>query len=176
MAMLGYTMMPGKGDTDLLLAAFANELECSCKAVCGCVQSNQDRSDGDRCNMFIRTLPAGEEILISQSLGPGSRGCRLDQNALERAVASVEHNYSARCDLLLINKFGKHEASGRGFRNLIAQALSDHVPVLVGLNSLNQEAFFAFACGLQAAVEPQLDDLLAWFRATECDRKALQDA
>ncbi|MEM1286338.1 MAG: DUF2478 domain-containing protein [Pseudomonadota bacterium] len=176
MAILGYTMMPGKGDTDLLLAAFARELERSGKAVCGCVQSNRDRSDGGKCDMMVRTLPAGEDILISQFLGPGSRGCRLDQNALERAVASVERSYSAECDLLLINKFGKHEASGRGFRNLIALALSDHVPVLVGLNGLNQEAFFEFAGGLQTAVESEPEGLLAWFRASERDRRALQDA
>ncbi|MEM6712429.1 MAG: DUF2478 domain-containing protein [Pseudomonadota bacterium] len=163
MAMLGYTMMPGKGDVDLLLAAFAEELTCSGKTVCGCVQINKDRSDGGRCDMVVRTLPAGEHILISQHLGAGSRGCRMDQNALERAVASVGNAYSADCDLLLINKFGKHEAQGRGFRDLIARAMSDDVPVLVGLNVLNRQAFASFAQGLETSVRPDLKSLLAWF-------------
>ncbi|MEM1376586.1 MAG: DUF2478 domain-containing protein [Pseudomonadota bacterium] len=161
--MLGYTMMPGKGDNDLLLSAFAEQLINDGRDVCGCVQINKDRSDRDHCDMVVRTIPAGEEILISQYLGPGSRGCRLDVNALERAVASVEGAYNTDCDLLLINKFGKHEAQGRGFRDLIARALGDDIPVLVGLNALNKDAFLSFAQGLEAPVEPNLNSLVRWF-------------
>ena len=112
--------------------------------------------------MVVRTLPVGEDILISQHLGTGSRGCRLDQDALERAVASVDRAYSSDCDVLLINKFGKHEAQGRGFRNLIARALSDGVPILVGLNALNRDAFSDFAQGLEAPVDPNLASLIVW--------------
>lgn len=158
-------MMPGKGDTDLLLAAFAGELEKSGKTVCGCVQSNRNTSNGERCDMFIRTLPTGDEFLISQSLGLGSRGCRLDQNALERAVASVEGSYTSTCEVVIINKFGKHEAEGRGFRDVIARALDDNLPVLVGLNRLNEKAFLEFAGGFQTPVEPKLNNLLAWLQS-----------
>lgn len=160
-------MMPGKGDTDLLLASFAERVQHSGRSVCGCVQpTNINPTAENAGGMIIRTLPAGDDILISQHLGPGSGGCRLDQGALEQAVASVERAYSAKCDLLLINKFGKHEAQGRGFRDLIGRAVHDRVPVLVGLNALNEQAFFDFADGLQERVQPDLDALLRWFDQT----------
>ena len=160
--MLAYTMLPGRGDTDLLLATFARAVMDKGHSACGCVQSNIEKGPNQKCDMFVRILPDGEVFLISQTLGPGSRGCRLDQNALERAVAAVEAKYDAHCHLLIINKFGKHEAAGRGFRNLIARAVQDGVPVLVGLNALNSKAFADFAQGLQVQVTPDLDALLAW--------------
>jgi Protein of unknown function (DUF2478) len=49
---------------------------------------------------------------------------------------------------LIINEFGKHEAEGRGFRAVIAKALSEDSPVLVGVNALNLLALEAFENGL----------------------------
>lgn len=51
-------------------------------------------------------------------------------------------------DVLIVNKFGKQEAEGEGFRPVIAAALAVGIPVLVGLNTLNAPAFRSFASGL----------------------------
>ena len=160
--MLAYTMMPGHGDTDLLLARFARTLMDQGRTVCGCVQNNVDKGANHKCDMFVRTLPSDAVFLISQTLGSSSRGCRLNQDALERAVSAVEAAYDADCDLLIINKFGKHEAAGRGFRSIIARAVDDGVPILVGLNTLNAEAFADFAQGLEVELKPDLAALMAW--------------
>ncbi|MEM1288703.1 MAG: DUF2478 domain-containing protein [Pseudomonadota bacterium] len=158
MSQIAYTMLPGKGDPDRLFETLASRITKTGQTVVGCVQG-KDASNG----MSIRILPGGKELQISQNLGPGSDGCRMDQNALERAVATVEAAYTPSTDLLLINKFGKREAGGGGFRPLIGKALSDGVPVLVGLNDLNLEAFKAFAGGLDRRVDPNLAAMLAWF-------------
>ena len=62
-------------------------------------------------------------------------------------------------DLLIGNRYGKHEAEGRGFRNVIAEALARDVPVLVGLNGQGREAFDAFAGGLATHLPPERDTL-----------------
>ena len=159
---LAYTMSPGRGDTDLLLARFAAALSARGARPCGVVQINSERPGAQACDMDVRVLPDGPVLRISQSLGAGARGCRLDPAALERAVAEVERGLRAGPDLLVVNKFGKHEAEGRGFRTVIAEALCLGVPVLCGVNALNLPAFLAFCDGAGRALEPDLPQLIDW--------------
>ena len=85
-------------------------------------------------------------------------------------MGEVSKTLSPRPDLLIVNKFGKHEADGRGFRDIIAQCLIDGVPVIAGTNSLNLPAFQTFSDGLAEAVAPQDEALLAWAEAAIADK------
>lgn len=154
-------MMPGRGDMDLLLATFAERLAARDLRVAGVVQVNVDCGPDRPCDMDLRMLPKGDTLRISQSLGSGARGCRLDAEALELAVAATSKGLVG-ADLLLINKFGKHEALGRGFRPVIAEAMAADVPVLCGVNGANLEAFTTFTGGLAEAIDPDLDALTNW--------------
>ncbi len=170
MAPIATVTSPGRGDTDLLLARFATEMAARGYRVRGVVQINTGRGADHPCDMDVRVLPEGPVFRISQSLGAEARGCRLDPSALEEAVAAVEATM-ASADLLIINKFGKHEAEGRGFRPLIAEALGKGIPVVIGLNRLNQPAFEAFAGDLAESCAPQLGALSAWAAEALDDEK-----
>ena len=111
--------------------------------------------------MDVRVLPEGPVIRISQSLGAGSRGCRLDPGALETAIGLCEARLEG-ADLLIVNKFGKQEASGRGFRGLIGEALARDIPVLVGLNRMNHDAFHEFTGNEAVELAPEPDALRGW--------------
>ena len=63
---------------------------------------------------------------------------------------------------MILNKFGKHEAEGRGFRETIATALSQDIPVLVGANKLNLAALQDFAGGEIEALPAELPRLVEW--------------
>lgn len=159
---LAYTMAPGRGDTDLLLAKLADDL---CKRgvdCCGIVQINSSQPGSHLCDMDVKVLPDGPILRISQNLGKDSRGCRLNPSALETAVGLVKARLNGGTDLLIINKFGKHEAEGRGFRDVIGEALGMDVPVLIGLNALNKPAFEDFAGDCATAVPPESDAIAAW--------------
>ena len=160
--MLAYTMAPGRGDTDLVLEGLAADLAARGLRCCGTVQINTERVDAGPCDMDVRVLPDGPVLRISQDLGPSARGCRLDPAALETAVGLVAARLSSGADLLIINKFGKHEVEGRGFRDVIAQAVAMDVPVLVGLNALNREAFETFAGGMVVRLPPERAALKDW--------------
>ena len=162
---IAYTMAPGRGDTDLILARVADTLLSRGYRVRGTVQINTDRADAGPCDMDVRILPAGPVIRISQSLGRASRGCRLDPSALEAAVGHVTASFAPGVDCLILNKFGKHEAAGRGFRNLIAEAVMQDIPVLVGTNGLNAKAFTDFSGGLAAELPPVAEGLVSWLEA-----------
>ncbi len=162
---LACTMAPGRGDTDLMLAGLASDLMARGLRLCGTVQINSERADTAPCDMDVRVLPDGPVLRISQDLGPSARGCRLDPEALETAVGLVSARLDAGADLLIVNKFGKHEAEGRGFRDVIAEALALEIPVLVGLNGLNRDAFDEFAGGLATHLPPESDALARWAKA-----------
>ncbi len=155
---IGYLQHDNRGLTDPVLTALAEALQAAGLAVAGAVQVTSGDA-GTRCDMDLTILPGGTVIRISQSLGAGSKGCRLDVDALERAVAAVD---LTGADVLVLNKFGKHEAEGRGFRSLIADALGQGMPVLIGVNAQNRVAFAEFAGDLAEPVSMQPAAVLDW--------------
>ncbi len=159
---LGYIVNDLRGETDRVLAALADRLLATDLRLAGVVQTNSECVDGGRCDMDLRVLPDGPVIRISQSLGQGSRGCRLDPAALEQAVGLVLTSLANDPDLLIINKFGKHEADGRGFRPLIAEALTRGIPVLVGVNALNEARFTEFSGGEAQRLSCDVASLSDW--------------
>jgi hypothetical protein len=174
---IAYTIAPGRGDTDLILNAVAGRLVARGYRPCGTVQINTERADAGPCDMDVKVLPDGPVIRISQTLGTGSRGCRLDPNALETAVGAVEARMANGADCLIINKFGKHEAEGRGFRSVIAEAVMQGIPVLVGVNGLNAAAFSDFAGGMAEDLPPDATHLLDWLvQRLPCDQRILHPA
>jgi hypothetical protein len=159
---LAYTMAPGRGDTDCILFKLAATLAERGLRCCGTVQINTDRGDSGPCDMDVQVLPGGPVLRISQDLGRSARGCRLDPAALETAVGLVTASLAQGADVLIVNKFGKHEAEGRGFRTVIAEALSNGIPVLVGINALNLPAFEEFSQGLGRSLPCDVEALSDW--------------
>lgn len=159
---IGFVMAETRGAADLVLSQLAARLAGQGVRVAGLVQTNTDRGQDHHCDMDVQVLPAGPVFRISQVLGAGSKGCRLNPDALERAVTCVEAVLDAETDLLIINKFGKHEGEGRGFRETIARALELGVPVLMGVNGLNLAAFQDFAGDIPVQIPATVAALERW--------------
>ncbi|MDU9003931.1 DUF2478 domain-containing protein [Sedimentitalea todarodis] len=163
---LAYIRTMARGQTDILLSELADQLIARGLYVGGVVQSNTTCTDNDLCDMDVRVMPDGPVFRISQSLGTGSRGCRLDSAALEQAVGHVAQSLNPTQgrlpQVLIVNKFGKHEADGRGFRPLIADAMMAGIPVLTAVNPTNQAQFQDFAQGMATCLPGQLPSLLDW--------------
>ena len=166
---LGYVMMEGRGAAGLILGGVADRLRNEGIRPSGVVQATPVGPGQHPCETALRVLPDGPLLVINQNLGPGSRGCRLDAGALEQAVAEVSARF-AGADVLIINKFGKQEAAGRGFCSLIVEALDRDIPVVVGVNGLNLPDFLAFAGGLAEQLVPEESGITRWLRE---DRMAL---
>jgi len=115
--------------------------------------------------MDLVVLPDGPQLRISQDRGAFAKGCRLDADALERAVALTTQRMGPDTDLLIVDKFGKHEAMGRGFRSVTALAVELDVPVLVAVSPLNREAVDRFTAGEAQFLPP---DAGVVFDGTAC--------
>lgn len=166
MSGLAYVIGEGQGETDRLLAEVAARLQARGWPLAGVVQINTDREAGGPCDMDLAVLGLPERVRISQSLGPGSTGCRLDPEGLETAVGLVAvalAKAKAKAPrLLIVNKFGKAEIEGRGFRPLIGEALAAGIPVLTGVKTLNLGGFCDFAGGFETPLETDIDAILRW--------------
>jgi hypothetical protein len=64
---------------------------------------------------------------------------------MARAMQLAMVALRAAPDLLVLNKFGKTEVEGGGFRTLIAAAIEQAVPVLIGVPYRNIDPWRAFA-------------------------------
>jgi hypothetical protein len=116
--------------------------------------------------MVLEDLASGRRIEASEQRGPLARGCRLDTSALEEAVGLALASLNPRTEVVLVNRFGKREAEGRGFRPLIAEAVALQIPVIVGLNQAHAEAWQVFCGGDGVRLEASLDAILAWIEAS----------
>lgn len=150
------------GATDRALAGLAARLSAGGLQISGALQAPRSGRD----EMAVLLLPRHERLGISQSLGAGAGGCTLDPDALARAVAQIETEFrTRRPDLLLLNRFGREEAAGRGLRGVIAEAAQAGVPVLVAVAPDYAADFAAFTGGLAATLPNRPEALDAWWRS-----------
>ena len=167
--MLGYVIHDERGDASVRMAALAAALSVEGWRLAGAVQVDLDHGADCACEMTLEVLGAGvAPIRISQSLGLGSSGCRLDSGALEQAAGLADRILAERvlegsADLVIVNKFGKQEAAGRGFRALIGAALAQGVPVLTAVPPEYLAAFEGFAGDY--ALRLDWDAAMEWCRA-----------
>lgn len=159
---LGWFTLPedaGPGAADRMVQALVADLSPVMR-LAGAVQINHDLGAECACDMDV--LVIGEEdrpVRISQSLGSGSSGCRLDAGALELAAARVAARLEG-ADLLIVPKFGRQEAFGRGFYSVIGQAMMQELPVLLYVPPEQRAAFTDFSGDLARELAPT--DLVQW--------------
>jgi len=157
---------------DLLMLRIVTSLQRAGRRCAGFIQVDTPRADRRRCDMRLQNLMTGGRLAISQDRGPLARGCQLDIDALLGAMEATVTELATGPDLLIINKFGKTEAKGGGFRPLIAAAVELGVPVVIGVPWRNLEPWRAFAGDL--AVEHKVETLLPLPDDRLCSRLGLQ--
>lgn len=137
----------------------------------GLVQRNTFVRDRIKCDMELEELGSGEVFQLSRDRGKLAGGCRLDRGAIACAAALIEPRLRESCDLLIVNKFGRSEAEGRGLREIIAQAVALEIPTIVGIPRRNLEEWKRFADGLFDLCDvAETGALLSWIRdRTGCE-------
>lgn len=159
--------------TDAVLGAVAETAAREGIVLAGTIQPVDLGSPHEKCNIVLALLPDGARRNISLDLGPGVTGCRLDAGALEEAVMVV-HERLAGSHGLVVNKFGKQEAAGRGLVSAIIEACDRGLPVLVGVSPQWREAFLAFADGRAQELPASSPQVLSWLREACQSEEALQ--
>ena len=152
------------GDIDGFLNEIATSLDARGLRVRGALQSRGPAAGECHCtDMDLTTIGSNRTFRISQALGNGSHGCRLHPGALAECSLFIEQELEQGADLLILNRFGRGESEGRGFRDLIGKAIALDVPVLTAVRPTYAEGWAAFGAGLTCDLPMERDAVLAWF-------------
>lgn len=160
-------MSDASAPANAVLGEVARRLAGEGFRVAGALQLVPEGAPPSNCDMTLLVLPDGPTIGISQALGQHATGCRLDHEALEEAAGLVERSLDETTDILIVNKFGKREGEGAGFRHTIAHAVALGIPVLVGIAEAERASFESYVGDSADVLPAGLDQILAWYRARQ---------
>ena len=148
------TALQGASSAEIqnLLRDFAAQLASSGLRVAGVVECVADISHPCK-SMALRSLDDGSMFSISQDLGPGSQACNLDPEGLVMACAAVQASIAHGADLVILSKFGKQEAMGRGLSDAFGAAISAGLPVLTAVSPAMMGDWRNFAGELAECVQ-----------------------
>ena len=146
---------------DTLLADVAYALRSNGWKLAGAVQAPAAPRNS-RCEMTLEDLATGACIEMSDELGPTASGCRLDTEALEDSVGLATSSLDPATKFVVINRFGKRETDGRGFRSMIESAVAMDVPVLVGVKQVHLDAWKRFVGDEPLVLPHDRGEILAW--------------
>ena len=145
-------------NASLVLTEIVRELQRRGVSLAGAIQH-----DEGPCSMTLELLPSGERMLISQELGNGVAGCRLDSAALADAAALLRLAMNTAPHLAVFNKFGAQEVAGGGLRDEIASAVMNGIPVLIPVSDRFLAQWSAFTGGEFAQLDCSAEAALAWW-------------
>ena len=148
----------GDARPDALLSAFAAQIVARGRKPTGLIQTN-----GSSGALSVQLLPSAEPIVIGESRGPGARGCILDVGRLLDAGMRISEALKAGADVLIVNRFGKQEAEGKGLLFLIEEAMAQNIPVVIAVAQARWDSWMAFSQGMGVALSPNLNAMLQWW-------------
>jgi len=166
----------GHRSVDDILEAVARALQAEGLSVAGFLQRASD-GNGECCNQIdLEDIATGERHVISQALGSGARGCRLDSQALAGVAGPLLASLDRRPDLLVLNRFGKGESEGQGFRAVIEEACARGIPLLTAVRENYVEAWQGFVGELGIVLPPNQAGVIEWAREAIAAAERLGDA
>ncbi len=148
-------------DIDALMIAAARALAARGAKPGGVVQHAPGA--GASCGMELEDLASGARFPLSQDLGSGAKGCRLDPAALARATVAVRAALEGGATLLVINKFGFQETCGAGLREEMGRAAAAGIPLLTAVGERFLGDWEAFTGGAGVLLQPTLESVLGWW-------------
>ncbi|MAS03300.1 MAG: hypothetical protein CL534_01130 [Ahrensia sp.] len=138
----------------------------------------RETPDGPGCcpATFLEDVSSGEQLRITQALGAGSRGCRLDPQALADISGRLLSAIRPSTELLVLNRFGKGESDGHGFRSVIESACGLGVPVLTAVRETYEPAWSEFTAGIGTFLPPDAEAVTQWALGSTAVRRRTRDA
>jgi hypothetical protein len=149
-------------DVDAIFAETVAELRRDGVAVAGLLQKFVGNPCDARRSMWLENLSSGALIRLDQPRGLGASACVLDPDALARAACVLRQAISSGPDLILVNRFGHAEATGRGLRAEIAEAICAGVPLLIAVRYSLLPAWEGFLGGPAQILLPSPPAVLCW--------------
>jgi hypothetical protein len=152
-------------DPDRLFADFTNDLYRSGVRPVGVIQSGRSCRTAEP-KLRVVMLPGGETVgLVADTENCDAGGCRLDDQRLSELADRLAAAIDDGPDLVVINRFGRAEAEGRGLVKPIAQALKADIPVLIAVPERRFFDWIRFSDGMNVRLPCRREALDRWWRS-----------
>ena len=150
-------------DIDRLLVDVCAELSATGMRLGGLLQiSTGERGGNCAASVHVVDLRSRRSFDIWQDRGPCARGCRLDEAGLADAEVVLRDAILDRVDLLVINRFGRAEALGRGHRQFFEEALARGICVLTAVRPPYDLEWASFSGGMAVDLPVTLAAIVDW--------------
>jgi hypothetical protein len=147
---------------DRLLNDVAAALERGGAKLAGVMQTSEPAAGCDVSSVRLRSLARDWDIPILQERGSGATGCRLDYASIVEASSRIAADIPTDSDFVFLNRFGRAEAEGNGFRDILQKCLEDDIPVIIGVRRDYLEAWDAFHGGFAVDLPCDKTAILDW--------------
>jgi hypothetical protein len=146
-------------DPDRVFVDFANDLRRSGRRPVGVIQVGRSCRSVDP-RVSVAMLPEDEMVphIETQALG-----CRLDASRLNDLASRLTAAIGGGADLVIINRFGRSEAEGKGLIAVIARALDADIPVLIAVPEQRFAAWLQFSGGMNVRLACRREVLDRWW-------------
>jgi hypothetical protein len=149
-------------DPDRLISGFAADLRRSGRRPVGVVQLGRScRAENPRLGVVM--LPGDEVVRLALHDEPHGDGCRLDPDRLATLAMRLAAAIEDGADLVIINRFGRSEAEGKGLIDLVPQALEADIPVLIAVPEQRFGAWLRFSEGMNVRLPCRREALDRWW-------------
>ena len=149
----------------LPLAGFAEELKARGFRVGGLVQTIERDAEGYKQSITGIDVGTGETTILARYQGDRrvDANCGFDVAALAAATRAVRGAMANDADLIVIEKFGRHEGEGGGLRDEILGALAAGIPTVTAVSSTVLGEWSAMLGGLDVYLPATRDALWKWW-------------
>jgi hypothetical protein len=155
----------GAGDEpDRLLLNFSEHLRRSGIRVAGIVQLGHAGQVGNS-NLGAVMLPGNEVLGMAHDPGGSPFGCRLHTEWVADIASMIAAAIERGADLVIVNRFGKLEAEGQGFIDLIKQAVNADIPALIAVPEHRFAAWIRYSGGMNVRLACRPAALDRWWQS-----------
>lgn len=157
-------VVEGAGESiQRLFTDIADECRSAGLSVAGVIAESHGLPDRTCSAGILRNIGSGEQFPIYLETMPVGTSCHLDPQGVEAACSSVLDQVVGS-DLVVLSKFGKLEAEGKGLSPAFRAAIAAGKPIVTTVSSKHRAAWQAFAPDAEF-IEADKIALTQWWRA-----------
>jgi len=149
-------------DPDRLLLDFARDLRRSGSRVAGVIQHGRVAPSR---HTTVRAILLPSEAVVDLGHERSAKACRLEAETFADIARTVAAAIGDGADLVIINRFGKLEAAGSGFAELIRQAVDADIPVLTAVPDDHFSTWVKYSAGMNVRLPCRRAALDQWWRS-----------
>ena len=153
-------------DPDRLLLGFAEDLRRSGVRTAGLVQLDGWFCRSSDSDLRVAVLSNSEVVHVAHDRELGAPRCRLDCGGLASLAKVIETAIRDGADLVVINRFGKLEAEGKGLIELIQLAAEAEIPMLIAVPEHRFASWIKYCGGMSVRLPCRRTALDRWWRSS----------